>query len=128
MTDATDESDASRPTARRSDDPDESVPRLLPSWWADAATEFRAYDLRPYRPPRFADGVVVPPLVDRLESTYCVRIKLVGVDVQYGDPWDVSVDGDVVATVGRERTRAGHTRYELTSDAFERVVREAIEE
>jgi hypothetical protein len=113
-------------STRTRDGPDafeRSDPGLLPRWWTDAIEEFREYDLRPYRPPQFDDGVVVPPLVERLETELGVEIRLMGVDVRYGDAWGVYVDGDVVTTVDRERTRAGFTRYELTSTAFEDAVR-----
>lgn len=112
-----------------SGDPYESVDtEALPAWWAEAVAEFREHDLRPYKPPRFEDDVVVPPVVDRLESQYGVDIKLMGVDVQYGDAWGVYVDGTRIATVERERTSEAYTRYGVTSDAFEEIVREAVGE
>ncbi|KOX95338.1 hypothetical protein [Halorubrum tropicale] len=99
----------------------------LPDWWADAITEFREHDLRPYSPPRFSDGVLVPPVVSRLESAYDAEIRFIGVGVQYGDAWSVYADGDVVTTVDRERTADAYTRYEMTSGEFERVVRDHLE-
>jgi hypothetical protein len=99
----------------------------LPDWWADAVEEFRAHGLRPYKPPRFSDDVLVPPVVHRLESAHGVEIRFMGVGVRYGDAWGVYVDGDVIATVDRERTADGHTRYETTSEAFERVVRDHLD-
>lgn len=98
----------------------------LPDWWVDSIEEFRQYGLDPYRPPLFEDGEVVPLVVGRLEEAYDVEIKLMGVAVDHGDAWGVYVDGEVVTTVDRERTAAGHTRYEMTSDAFETAVTEAI--
>jgi len=100
----------------------------LPDWWADAIAEFREHGLRPYRPPQFSDGVLVPPIVARLESAYGVEIRFIGVGVRYGDAWSVYADGDVVTTADRERTADAYTRYEMTSDEFERAVRDHLGE
>lgn len=99
----------------------------LPGWWRDAVVEFRAHGLPPYRPPRFADDALVPPLLIQLETMYDVEIQLIGVDVDHGDAWGIRIDGDIIATVDRERTSDGSTRYELTSEEFTDVVRTRVE-
>ncbi|EMA72717.1 hypothetical protein [Halorubrum distributum] len=98
----------------------------LPDWWRDAVVEFREHNLSPYQPPRFADDTLVPPLLDWLETAYGVEIQLMGLDVAPGEAWGIRVDGDVVATVDRERTSDGYTRYEMTSERFIEVVEERV--
>lgn len=95
----------------------------LPVWWSDAVEEFQEHDLPAYRPPRFADDVMTPPVVERLQSEYDAEIRFMGVGVEYRDSWGVYIDDEQIFTVGREREPAGYTRYQVTSDAFERKVR-----
>ncbi|MFD1562550.1 hypothetical protein ACFR99_03100 [Haloarchaeobius amylolyticus] len=95
----------------------------LPVWWSDAIEEFQEHDLPAYRPPRFADDVLTPPVVDRLQSEYGAEIRFMGVGVEYRDSWGVYVGDEQIFTVDREREPAGYTRYQVTSDAFEQKVR-----
>ena len=55
--------------------------------------------MRPYKLPRFTDDVIVPPLVERLESVYDVEIRFSGIGAQYGDLWDIYIDGEAVLSV-----------------------------
>ncbi|SDY46315.1 hypothetical protein [Halopenitus persicus] len=100
----------------------------LPAWWSAAVEAFRSRPGPAYAPPRFADGALVPPVVSRLEATHDVDIRLLGVDVREGDPWEIRVDGTRVATIDRERTRDGYTRYGITADAFEELIADAVGE
>ena len=95
----------------------------LPVWWSEAIEEFKEHDLPAYRPPRFADDVITPPVVDRLQSEYDVEIRFMGVGVEYRDSWGVYVDDEQIFTVDREREPAGYTRYQVTSETFEQNVR-----
>ncbi len=95
----------------------------LPVWWSEAIEEFQEHDLPAYRPPRFADDVITPPVVDRLQSEYDAEIRFMGVGVEYRDSWGVYVDDEQIFTVGREREPAGYTRYQVTSETFEQNVR-----
>ncbi|WP_096388901.1 hypothetical protein [Halopenitus persicus] len=99
----------------------------LPAWWRRAIADHDAADGPTYLPARFADGTIVQPVIRRLEAMYDVDVTLVGVGVRHGDPWTIRVDGRDVATVERERTRAGETRYGITVDRFEEIVSDAIE-
>lgn len=99
----------------------------LPDWWRDAVVEFRARGLPPYRPPRFTDGVLVPSLLARIETVHDIDIQLIGINVGHGDAWGVRIDGDIVATVDRERTSDGSTQYDMTSEEFTDVVRAQVE-
>ena len=99
----------------------------LPDWWREGVELHREYDLRPYRPPRFADGALVYEAVADLEAEFGVDIRLSGVGAEYGDDWTLLVDGEAVAPLARQRSAEGYTVYDLPAEAFERLVREAVE-
>ena len=89
--------------------------------------EFEGHGMRPYRPPRFADGTVTMTVVTRLEERFGVTIRIRAVDPHEGGDWEVLVDGTPIETVERVRTEAGNSEYDLTAEAFERLVRDAVE-
>jgi len=99
-----------------------------PDWWRAAVERFREHGMRPYRPPRFEDGELVPPTVADLESELGVRVELRSTDPGPDPEWGLWVDGERVGTVGRRREADGHTVYELDGEAFEATVREAAED
>lgn len=99
----------------------------LPDWWRRSIEEFEAFGLRPYRPPRFADGTLKHEVVADLEVTLGVELSVRGVDVTHGDDWTVFVDGEPVGSVGHHRDPAGYSVFEADADEFERLVREAVE-
>lgn len=96
----------------------------LPAWWRRNRVEFERHDMRPYRPPRFADDALVPEVVESIESTFDVEIQFVCVDPQEGNDWDILINGESVTTVTHEREGEGFTRYGLESDALWRLVQE----
>lgn len=98
-----------------------------PEWWRENIELFRSHGMRPYRPPRFDDGTVVPTVIERLESAFDVDISIRTVEVDGRVVWAVIVDGESVAHAERERTTEGYTRYQMDSESFERVVREGVE-
>lgn len=97
-----------------------------PDWWRRNIEEFRAHGMRPYRPPRFADDTLTPPVIDDLEAELDVTVRLRSVNPQAGGDWEVVVDGDPVATVDRRREGEGFTRYAVDADEFEALVRDAV--
>lgn len=97
----------------------------LPEWWRRSIREFESHGLRPYRPPRLADGTLKHEVVSALEADLGVDVGLRGVDVTHGEDWTVFVDGDRAGTVGRHRAAGGFSVFETTSEAFERLVRSA---
>ncbi|MFB6135867.1 MAG: hypothetical protein ABEJ04_03830 [Halobacteriaceae archaeon] len=101
-------------------------PESLPAWWRRAAEEFDDHGLRPYRPPRFADGTPVHEVVEELEADLGATVSFGSVDTDYRERWEVRVDGAVVDTVGRRRSPAGYTVYETSGEAFAAAVREAV--
>ena len=90
----------------------------LPDWWQRTIEEFRQYGLRPYRPPRFEDGVLKHEVVDDLEDEYGIEVRFVAYASQIGETWEVQVDGEPIGEVERRRSPEGYTVYGLESDAF----------
>lgn len=98
-----------------------------PDWWRENIEEFRNYQMRPYRPPRFADGELVPPILSRLQDELGVEIRLRAINPEVGNNWELYVDGTHVADVGRTREGEGFTEYDIDAEAFEAAVRSAVE-
>ena len=96
-----------------------------PDWWRRNVEEFRAHGMRPYRPPRFADDVLTPPVIEALEAELDATVQFRSVNPQAGGDWEVVLDGEPVATVDRRREGEGFTRYAIEADAFEALVRAA---
>lgn len=123
------ESLRSRPPGHEIGDPYEDVDiSALPEWWEDAIRQFEAHGLRPFRPSRFEDGELTHDVVDRIETEFDVTVRIVGVDAEYGDDWTVFVDGEPVGSVARRRSRNGYTVFEVSSDEFASLVRDALSE
>lgn len=99
-----------------------------PAWWRRNIEEFRAHGMRPYRPPRFADDELTPPVIETLEDDLGVTVQFRSVNPQAGGDWEVVVDDEPVGTVDRRREGEGFSRYAIASDAFEALVREAASE
>jgi hypothetical protein len=99
-----------------------------PKWWRRSIEQFREYGLRPYRPPRFDDGELTPPVIKRLESEYGVDIFFRVFNPQKGKQWGIFVDGELVSEIERERLGEGYSLYKLSSDEFRDLVRNAIGE
>lgn len=103
-----------------------------PQWWRENVEEFQAHNMRPYRPPQFTDGAIVPELVNELQEQLGVEIKFQNRNPQVKTSenphqkhdWKVLVDGDPVSTVPRSRTPEGYSVYDIGSDAFEELIRE----
>lgn len=94
----------------------------LPDWWRRAIAEFEAHGLRPYRPPRLADGSLKHEVVEELETDLGVDIELRGIDVTHGDDWTVFVDGERTGTVGHHRDPAGYAVFEIDRETFAQLV------
>jgi hypothetical protein len=84
------------------------------------------HELRPYRPPRFTDGAYSPPVIQDLEAELDIEITLRALNPKEGDSWQIELDGEPVADIGKERTGEGFTRYTMTSDEFRRIVRSVV--
>jgi len=117
--------DANLPPGFDEDDPytDEDLDGY-PDWWRENIELFREHGLRPYRPPRFEDGEFTTELIRDLEDEFDVEIRLRAREPMDAD-WELWVDDEHVSDVARRRDGDGYTVYELSSDRFERLVREA---
>jgi hypothetical protein len=97
-----------------------------PEWWRENVEAFRDHDMRPYRPPQFTDGTLVPELLWRLESELCVEItlrKYISADAD--ESWTLVVDDRPVAEFTRVRNEEGRSVYSMTGEEFERLVVDA---
>lgn len=97
-----------------------------PEWWRRNIEEFREHGMRPYRPPRFADGELTPPMIASLEEEFGVEIQFRSLNPQEGGGWDLVVDGETVGSVERHREGEGYSLYQMTSDEFDAAVRSAV--
>jgi hypothetical protein len=103
-----------------------------PKWWRENIEEFKEHNMRPYRPPRFADGTLVPELANELEERYGVEIKFQNRTPKRTDEdgphepldWDVVLDGERISTVPRYRAPEGYSVYDVEAEAFEELIRE----
>jgi hypothetical protein len=119
---------ASLPAGYDEDDPyeDEDL-STYPEWWRRNVEEFREHGMRPYRPPRLADGTLTPPLLDELEAEHGVSVRFRAVDPQAGNSWELVVDGRVASEVDHVRSGEGYTVYDLEEAALREAVREAAQ-
>lgn len=87
---------------------------------------FRQYDLPTYRPPRFRDGVSTTAVVRELEARGVPEIRLLNAPGESYETWEVQVSGERAGTIRRRRRAAdARTVYDLTSEEFVTLVREA---
>lgn len=120
---------ASRAPGADPDDPYEDVDvASLPAWWRRAVSEFEAHDLRPYRPPRLADGTPLHDVAARLERELGASITFGTADEDFRDRWTVRVDGDPAGKVGRHRSAEGYTVFEVDPDELASLVRQAADD
>lgn len=103
-----------------------------PDWWRKNVEEFRAHGLRPYRPPRLADGTLSPPAVADLREEYGVDVRFRAKNPQSqpqpGGGWTLVVDGEDVRSVDHQRHGDGYTVYDLTEPELRATVERAITE
>lgn len=118
---------ATLPPGYDEDDPYEGVDlSTYPDWWRRNVEEFREHDMRPYRPPRFADGELTTERIESLEDEFDVELRFRSVNPQAGGRWELTMDGEPITTVDRRREGEGFTRYGISGEEFESIVREAI--
>ncbi|MGQ4557108.1 hypothetical protein [Halobellus sp. GM3] len=94
----------------------------LPDWWQENAEHFRAYGMRPYRPPRFTDGELTTEVVDEIESETGATVEFRAVNPSPQSDWEIVVDGDVVERISRTRTGEGYSQYERPADEVRKLI------
>lgn len=90
----------------------------LPDWWREAIKEHEQFDLRPYRPPRFSDGRVAPPVLEDLRRRLDIDLKIMGMNVDYQEEWSVVIDDVEAFKVGRRRLPEGYTQFDIKCSRF----------
>lgn len=119
---------ASLPPGYDEEDPYEGEDlSTYPDWWRRNVEEFREYGMRPYRPPRLADGTLTPPLLEELEAEHDASIRFRAVDPQAGNEWELVVDGAVASEVEHLRSGDGYTVYDVEEAELRELVREAAQ-
>jgi hypothetical protein len=98
----------------------------LPAWWREAIEEFRAHDLRPYRPPRFDDDVLKHRVVERLEAALDVTIDVCYTEHEGEGRWEVRVDREPIGEIGHRRHKDGYSVFETEAGEFARRVLEYV--
>lgn len=101
-------------------DPDE-----YPAGWVEQVRFRECYDLPPFRPPRFVDGVGVRETVSEIEAEHGVNVSFVRYDAS-NEGWTVEVDGERRFHVPRHRDDASNTVVETTAAAFRDHVEEHL--
>lgn len=97
-----------------------------PDWWEENEQLRLSMDLPAYEPPRFRDGVYTHTVVSKLENEENCTIRIVGIDVKYGDDWEAIVNGERALTMGRHRDANGNTVFEVSADEFRDGITEEL--
>ena len=101
-------------TARRRHEAILANPESVPPGWVEQARFRERYDLPPFRPPRFEDGVDVRPVLAALSDRFGTRIEF----VRRASTWAVEVDGERAFPVERWRDGATNVVVGISADEF----------
>lgn len=119
--------EGSLPPGYDENDPYEGVDiTTLPDWWRRNIEEFNDHNMRPYRPPRFADGTLTPQLRTELEETFEVSIEIRSSNRPNEANWMILLNGDLLTTVGHYRHGDGYTVFDIDSETVKTLVRESV--
>ncbi|MFB6131725.1 MAG: hypothetical protein ABEJ28_13010 [Salinigranum sp.] len=103
-------------------------PTHKPDWWTENERLRTEMDLSEYEPPRFEDGTYTHEIVEELEARYGCEIQFrSNVNPEYPEDWEVRIDLESVAPIGRRRDGDGNTVYLTTPEAFRETVVEHVE-
>ena len=119
---------ASLPAGYDDEDPYEGEDlSTYPDWWRANVEEFRAHGMRPYRPPRLADGTLSPPVVAELREELGVDVRFRAKNPQSGGKWTLVVDGEDARPVDHRRHGDGYTVYDLSEAELREAARAAVD-
>lgn len=110
-------------TARRHHEAILAHPESVPPGWVEQARFRDRYDLPPFRPPHFEDGVDVRGVIEELEARFGVRIRFVERD----STWAVELDGERELPVERRRDGATNVVVGSSAAAFRAAVERALQ-
>lgn len=100
-------------------------PEAYPGGWVEQVRFRERYELPPFRPPRFVDGVPVHETVSDVESRH-------GVDVEFAayapGEWLVELGGERAFRVARRRDDAANTVVQCSASEFRDRVERAVED
>lgn len=99
-----------------------------PEWWRRNIEKFREHGMRPYRPPRFEDGELIPEVIADLEEEIGEQLQLRAHNPEVHADWGIWLGDKHVGTIGRERSGDGYTLYKMDSSQFGDLIRNASEE
>lgn len=115
------------PAGYDEDDPYENEElSSYPDWWRRNVELFSAHGMRPYRPPRFSDGGIVPEVVAELEREHDVELRICGFDSADDTEWALTIDGERRRELERWRSSKGYSVYELSTPEFCEIVGEIV--
>jgi hypothetical protein len=115
--------DASLAPGYDEEDPYEEVNLdTYPTWWRKNIEEFREYGLRPYRPARFNDGVLVPILVHELNERWNLDITFSSVNPHTTGTWEIRDGQKLLGEVKHERVGEGYTVYDIDTREFIQLI------
>jgi hypothetical protein len=98
----------------------------FPDWWRHNIELFNQHDMRPYRPPRFTDGKILPPVIDALEDEFEITIRIRSENPQRDGVWMIWIDDESIESVDRTREGEGYTKYHLDSQEFKQIVKSHV--
>lgn len=102
--------DASLPPGYDEEEPYEGMDlSAFPEWWRRNIEEFQNYNMRPYRPPRFADGTLTPERIKLFEKKLGVDIQFRAKNPQSSGQWYIFVDGEPIEKIEHVRHGDGYT-------------------
>lgn len=103
----------------------EANPDEYPEGWIEQVRFRDRYNLPPFRPPRFLDGIRVRNIVTMLEDELAISIDFVSAGERQA--WDVRIDDTIGFYVKQSRNDAANTIVETTSDEFAQRIYEECE-
>lgn len=98
-----------------------------PEWWRENIQEFREYNLRPYRPPRFEDGEFVPEVIAQIEDEYDVEVQIISTNPSREESWEIRVNENPLISTDKYRHKMGYSVFVVDSDEVRSAVRNEID-